>query len=443
MLLKIRQKHFFLGSLCLLLILACLFAPPAEAARRQARNAKPWWQSARYAGLVINADNGDVLYSANPDKQLHPASLTKMMTLYVVFSALDTGQWTKDTRLPVSARAAAASPTKLGLREGDTIRVEDAIKGLVTCSANDAAIVLAEGFAGSEDKFARIMTQTAAKLGMSKSQFYNASGLPNPGQYSSARDMATLALALQKHFPDYYPYFSTASFSYRGLTYNNHNHLMERYEGMDGIKTGYVNASGFNLVSSVRRNGVRLVGVVFGGSSASSRDQYMAKLLDAALIKATGSTETPIYAQGPASIAPEPQPANFATTDTVTDKVPVEAAQATYQAAAPKKFTARNKAPTQVAPATLAKKTEPKTSGWRIQVGAYKNKKEGQKALAKLQKQYPHLLSDSAPSLTSARTRKGHTVYRAQLVGLDQNEAQSACATLKKNGQSCLNIPPA
>ncbi|MDD2768733.1 MAG: D-alanyl-D-alanine carboxypeptidase [Methylococcus sp.] len=233
-----------------------------------------------YSALVMEIESDRVLYDQNADEIRHPASLTKMMTLYMVFDAIERGNVSLQDTFYASSYSASRSPSRIGLRPGDPLTVEQGILALVTCSANDAAATLGEGLAGSEPAFAAAMTRKARELGMSQTVFRNASGLPDPDQVTTARDMYRLGKALLKRFPQYYPYFSTAHFQYRGRSFHNHNHLLENYYGADGIKTGFVNASGFNLVASARRNGVRLVGVVFGGNSAFRRDAHMRDILD-------------------------------------------------------------------------------------------------------------------------------------------------------------------
>ncbi|MBF0161165.1 MAG: D-alanyl-D-alanine carboxypeptidase [Magnetococcales bacterium] len=268
--------------------------------------------SAAYADLVMDAKTGRILHATHPDELRHPASLTKMMTLYLAFQALKSGQLRLDQQLPISQNAASQAPSKLGLRAGQQIRVEDALLGLVTKSANDATVVVAEALGGSEEQFARIMTKKARSMGMSRTVFRNPSGLPDPEQVTTARDMAILGYALVYHYPQYYPYFSREGFTYAGVHHNNHNHLMSRYQGMDGIKTGYIRASGFNLVASTVRGSTRLIGVVFGGRSAVARDNKMAALLDqafaglrsgqAALRVASLDVEQPDYVSVPAGL---------------------------------------------------------------------------------------------------------------------------------------------
>lgn len=235
---------------------------------------------AGYAAIVIDPTTGEVLSAVNPDEQNYPASLTKMMTLYLTFQALQNGKLKVDQELSVSTWAASRAPTKLDLRAGQTVSVNDCILGMVTKSANDAATVVAEGLGGSESHFAEMMNAQAALLGMSSSHFANANGLPDPANRSSARDMAKLAMALYKDFPQYAHYFSTKEFVFRGQLVRGHNNLMDRYPGMDGLKTGFTDASGFNLASTAVRDGHRLFAVVMGGRSASARDNLMARLLD-------------------------------------------------------------------------------------------------------------------------------------------------------------------
>lgn len=233
-----------------------------------------------YGAIVIDATTGKVVESVNPDEQIHPASLTKMMTLYLTFQALKNGKLQVDQQMPVSSWAADKSPTKLGLRNGETVSVQDCILGMVTKSANDAATVMAEGLGGSEAHFAEMMTAQARLLGMTDTNFNNASGLPDPDQLTTANDMVKLAMALYRDFPQDSHYFATKEFLFRGQLVRGHNHLMDRYPGMDGLKTGFTDASGFNLASTAVRDGHRLFGVVLGSRTAAGRDQLMARLLD-------------------------------------------------------------------------------------------------------------------------------------------------------------------
>ncbi len=248
----------------------------------------------QFSSIIVDGNSGAVLSSNNPDGVRRPASLTKIMTLYLLFERLDAGKMKLDTEMEVSEHASEQAPTKLGLKPGQTLKVEDAIKGLVTRSANDAAVVIAEAIAGDEDEFAKLMTRKARSLGMSKTTYRNASGLPNDEQLTTARDQATLGRAIQDRYPRYYRYFATTVFNYRGQSIRNHNRLLGNVEGIDGIKTGYTRASGFNLVSSMRRGNRHLIGVVLGGRSGGSRDATMRNLLAENLEK--GATKRTVAA---------------------------------------------------------------------------------------------------------------------------------------------------
>jgi D-alanyl-D-alanine carboxypeptidase len=232
-----------------------------------------------FAAMVVDANTGKMMYGVDVDAPRHPASITKVMTLYLLFEQLERGTISLDTDFRISARAASQAPSKLGLRPGSTISVEDAIKALVTKSANDIAVAIAENVGGSEEDFAERMTRKARQLGMTGTVYRNASGLPNPAQVTTARDLTILARAIQERFPRYYRYFQTRSFHFAGQTIGNHNRLLGRVEGVDGIKTGFTNASGFNLMTSARTDGRHVVAVILGGRSGASRDNQMAALM--------------------------------------------------------------------------------------------------------------------------------------------------------------------
>jgi D-alanyl-D-alanine carboxypeptidase len=233
-----------------------------------------------YASIVVDANTGTIMQETNADSPRHPASITKIMTLYMLFERLASGKMTLNTELPVSAHASAQAPSKLGLKPGDSIRVESAIRGIVTRSANDVAVVVGEAIGGDETNFGRMMTAKARSLGMNHTFYHNASGLPDDLQITTARDQSILARAMQDRFPQYYHYFSTPSFVFRGKVIRNHNHLLGRVPGLDGMKTGYIRASGFNIVTSVRRGGRHIIAVVFGGRTASARDARVVSLID-------------------------------------------------------------------------------------------------------------------------------------------------------------------
>jgi D-alanyl-D-alanine carboxypeptidase len=288
------------GLVAVMAVVAVSTDPADARARRKRSHASHVSRddySPPYAAIVVDANSGKVLHESSADSLRHPASLTKIMTLYLLFERLEAGKMTLNTQMPVSAHAAAQAPTKLGLKPGQTLAVEDAIRGLVTKSANDAAVVVAEAIGSSEDEFASLMTRKAHALGMSRTTYRNASGLPDDDQVTTARDQALLGRAIQERFPRYYRYFSLSSFTYHGEAMRNHNHLLGQVEGVDGIKTGYTYASGFNLVTSVRRNNRHIVAVVLGGSSASSRDARMRTLIENHIVEASNRRTATMIAE--------------------------------------------------------------------------------------------------------------------------------------------------
>ena len=308
-------------------------------------NAEAEAANSKYAGIVVDAKTGNVLYSENADRLQYPASLTKMMTLYMTFEALEQGRIRLDTPVPFSAHAAAQAPTKLGVRAGGTVTVEQGILGLVTLSANDAATALGEMLGGgSEDRFAQLMTAKAHALGMTRTTYRNANGLPNTAQMTTARDQARLGIALRQHFPQYYGYFSTRAFKFGTRTIRSHNRLVGSVRGVDGIKTGYTRAAGFNLVSSVQADGKSIVGVVLGGASTPARDAQMRNLIatylpkassrggSSALIAQAAPAPAPKMIETPAPVQPQkaqPQMAQSQKAKTITAaQPPVSAAAA-------------------------------------------------------------------------------------------------------------------
>ncbi len=275
-------------------------ASPAEAARRKRHGGGGGGSySPPYSDMVVDVKTGKVLHAVNADELRHPASITKVMTLYLLFEQLERGKLALDTPLRVSANASRQAPSKLALEPGETIEVEDAIKAIVTKSANDVAVVIAENLGGSEEDFADMMTRKARSLGMSRTVYRNASGLPDPEQITTARDLTILARAIQDRFPNYYRYFQTRVFYYAGRPIKNHNKLLGRVEGVDGIKTGYTRASGFNLMTNAKTEDRHIVAVILGGRSGASRDQAMAGLVQSSLPLAyAGLRQTPAAGDG-------------------------------------------------------------------------------------------------------------------------------------------------
>src|SRR5579872_2137633 len=254
-----------------------------------------------FAAMVVDENTGRTLYAANENELRHPASITKVMTLYLLFEQLEKGRMTLDTPIAVSEHAASQAPSKLGLSPGDSLSTEEAIKAVVTRSANDIAVAIAEKIGGDEQNFAEMMTRKAHALGMSRTVYVNASGLPDDRQVTTARDLTILGRAIEERFPRYFRYFSTHSFEFAGQTIGNHNHLLGRIDGVDGIKTGYTNASGFNLMTSMHRDGRSLVAVVMGGRSAGARDAFMEQLLYQHYAQASVARTAPMIAEASAS----------------------------------------------------------------------------------------------------------------------------------------------
>ena len=358
--------------------------------------------SDRYSSIVVDAATGNVLEAANPDAPRHPASLAKLMTLYLAFEALRDRRITSQQSVPVSPRAAATPPTKLGLAPGMRLTVEEAILGLVTKSANDAAAALGELLGGEEDRFAQMMTLRARALGMSRTTFANASGLPDPDAWTTARDLAILARHLQTDFPGFYPYFSTPSFTFRNRVIFNHDRMLQSYPGADGMKTGYTEASGHNLVTSAVRSGVRLIGVVLGASSNPERDAHMAMLLDQGFEQM--------------DVPPERR-------TTVASRMPglVGTAHAATLAAQ------------QIRPAANTRTA----AAWTIQVGSFGSERAAREAASSARR-----AADGGEMRIEPASLHRRTIWRAQVTGLTAAEAQGTCAALARHRSACTVLRP-
>ena len=378
--------------------------------------------------IVIDAETGRILSEMNADAITYPASLTKMMTLYLTFEALNAGRLRLDQYLPVSSEAASKSPTKLHLVPGDSVQVHDLILGIVTKSANDAAAVLAEGLAGSEPAFADRMTAKARQLGMTSTVYRNASGLPDPEQRTTARDVAQLALALYHDFPREYRYFATREFFFRGRVILTHNHLLDWYEGADGIKTGYIGASGFNLAASAVRNGHRLIGVVMGGASAGSRDREMAALLDQGFSE-VGAGATLVAGREVPSPSAAP---GVAETD---QPEPVRPREKIGQLAK-----AARKIAAHLSPVAKAEAAPMANDRWSIQLGAFRVESAAEEA-ARSAAAVPGARGKPVQIVRPSKSGKEH-VYRARLLNFSPQEAQGACAALHKKKIECSVVPP-
>jgi D-alanyl-D-alanine carboxypeptidase len=421
----LRQK---LTGLRLLLLLSALLVLPLFLASTA---------QAKYASIIIDANSARVLHAVNAKTQNFPASLTKMMTLMMLFDALKSGSISLKTHLPVSSRAAGQAPSKLGLRKGDTITARDAILALITKSANDVAVVVAEALGGTEAGFARKMTSKARKIGMSKTTFYNASGLPNRRQLSTAHDMAILARVLLTDFGTYYGYFSTKYFTYRGTRYGNHNGLLGNYEGTDGIKTGYIRASGFNLVASVQRNGTRLIGVVFGGRTGRSRDSHMITLLNkgfAQMNKAVLANLTPpLPTHRLSSISLLQQQA--ITSKGFSMNI-ADAAPPTQKDSKPNRLNAQTEEQGSAKDAPAAA-----TGDWGIQVGAYATPGPAWDIAAKAAAATRHLLNGGGVIKVVPLPKKGgRKLYRAQILGISEQQSRQSCTYLERRKINCMSL---
>ncbi len=508
------------------------FAPPAQAHHRHSnhrgyayhrvwRHAFHAWHmrayraargtAANFAEIVVDGNSGRVLYARNENELRHPASITKVMTLYLLFEEIKKGRLRLDSRIPISAHAAAQAPTKLGLRRGSTITVENAIKAIVTLSANDIAVAVAEDIGGDEATFAAMMTREAHALGMARTHYANASGLPNDAQITTAADLALLGRAVQERFPRYYHYFSTRAFIYDGVVNRNHNHLLGRIDGLDGIKTGYTRQSGFNLLTSVKRDGHFIVAVVLGGTTAASRDRIMAGLIASEIDKGStrrsaptiadgehdkqrgGAAEKPVEAAhgapfvpapGPlpvASIEPTPIPRPAFVSSTPMPLQPMQIGPTRHVAydGSTERPMASTTTPSmlgwQIGPpaakeeddakfanakasatrgersakdsqrVTMAKESgnvgldRPSSlrSGWMIQVGATDDAGAASKLLARAKVRGAHALHAAEPFTEKVR-RGDQTLYRARFAGLDADDAEAACRSLKRSGFACF-----
>lgn len=364
--------------------------------------------SERYSSIVVDARTGAVLEQVNPDALRHPASLAKLMTLYLTFEALRDRRISLDEEVPVSEHAASMEPTKLGLTPDTRITVEQAIMGLVTRSANDAASALGEMLGGTEPRFGQLMTLRARALGMSRSTFTNASGLPDPDAWTTARDLATLGRHLVADFPGYYHYFSTPRFVFHGQVIFNHDNLLKSYPGADGMKTGYTVASGHNLVTSAVRGGTRLIGVELGCATNGERDAHMATLLDAAF------TQMRV-------------PVNQRPTVTARASRFPSLISSAHAAEPERRAEPRLRTVMQIRPAGLPT--------WGVQVGSFSSERAARAAAARAQK-----AAGGGSAHVKRATVHGRRTWRAQVIGLTSAEASGACHRGAKHRGACVVI---
>ncbi len=463
-------------------------ASPAEARRgHHHRGGGGGGYNPPYAAMVVDVKTGKTLHAINEDSLRHPASITKVMTLYMLFEQLERGRYTLESPLTISSFAASQAPSKLGLRPGSTIAVEDAIKAIVTKSANDVACAIGENIAGSEPRFAEMMTQKAKALGMSRTNYANASGLPDADQITTARDLTVLARAIQDRFPRYYRYFQTRSFAFRGRVIGNHNRLLGNVQGVDGIKTGYTRDSGFNLMTAARLDDRQIVAIVLGGKSGVSRDRIMADLVRQSLPRAyAGARQTPATTE----VAERARPAVVAdgasrtrTQVASADDEDVETTASTIRGGQPLDITPSRTATTtpgsagmkfrsgtlpgsaqayaatggqapfpgaktdaRLASADGPRAEAPKPvsgvritpTAWVIQLGAMDDEDKAKAMLAEARNRAGGALAKAAPYTVKVE-HGGATLFRARFSGFaEQDTAQDACNALKRSGFSCF-----
>ncbi|MDB5432818.1 MAG: peptidase, partial [Caulobacter sp.] len=429
----------------------------------------------RYAAIVLDANTGEVMYAKRSDSPRYPASITKIMTLYLAFEALSEGRLRPDDLITVSSHAAAQAPTKLGLSAGDQITVDDAMRAIAVKSANDMAVALAEKLGGSESRFAALMTLRAQELGMSETRFVNASGLPDSRQISTARDIATLSRAVMRDFPQYYSFFNIRSFTYRGVSMNNHNGLLGRFPGVDGLKTGYTTASGFNLAASAVRDGRRLIVVVMGGSSSGARDANVQSLLltgfDIMDRRSRGERITVAQnlfePQAPAAPPPSQYAqANYGSSPNYGSSQGSEI-QLTSNPTAPQVNIARMSpipdrpsapvrtyasmdqarqapAPVKAAPPKVVvakappKVVAPPKGEWAVQVGAFRGRSQARAQVDLIDRRFGNMFAQAEGFVEDAVQGQ----FRARFGGMTASEAQKACRTLAAQNQVCQVIAP-
>ena len=466
-----RSVWFIIG----LFIAGAVVTPPATAARIEL-SAGPGGPI--YEAIVVDAETGQVLRQLNPDAVTYPASLTKMMTLYLTFEALNQGRIKLDQYVQVSATAAAHAPSKLGFEPGEWVMIRDLILGIVTKSANDAAAELAETLGGTEANFALMMTQKAQQLGMTHTHYANASGLPDPEQLTTARDIARLALALYHDFPREYRYFSVKQFDFQGETVNGHDHMLDWYPGADGIKTGFTVASGYNLATSAVQNGRRLIGVILGGRSVRSRDESMGQLLDlgfadlarqqpvmvaqrqaptgAAVADAAPAVATPAIATPPAQPQPALAAVAAASMATPSDPTPTSVALPKQQASAVSQTAVLDAAPARPAASSIAAVAAAAVShlapvakaeaapispepgeGWAIQMGAFR----AESGAEHVEHEVARLAFARGKQAQVLAPAGSEHLYRARLLYFTAAGARAACGELHRQRIDCSVVP--
>jgi D-alanyl-D-alanine carboxypeptidase len=407
-------------------LLAFLGAALAITATAPSVQAQPLAGQPKYAAIVVDAKNGEVLYAKRADSPRYPASITKVMTLYLTFEALSSGKLKLDDRVVFSPRAAAQAPTKLGVPAGGSITVSEAMQAMVTKSANDAAVAMAEKLGGTESRFAAMMTLRAQELGMGETHYVNASGLPDSRQLSSARDIALLSRAVMRDYPQYYKLFSQQSFDWHGQKIMNHNRLMLRMPGVDGLKTGFTNASGFNLATSAVRDGRRLIVVVLGGPTTAARDDNAEQLL------LTGFDVLNRRARGEKITIAQ----NFFEPE-FTGAISPRVEQGDSEEAGRVELTS---IPTPIRASRVEVEPKRKAAGgkWAIQIGAFPKQSDAKKQISLIESRFGKWVDDGRGS-----TEKSAGKYRSRIQGLTEGDARGACKAIKAKRMACMVVGPA
>lgn len=381
-------------------------------------------ETKRYASIVVDADTLDIVHARQIDELRYPASLTKVMTLYLTFDAINAGQLRLDERLVVSRHASLTPPFGLGLKTGQTITVDQAIQAVAVRSANDAAVVLAERIAGSEEAFIARMNSKSHQLGMLKTTFKTPHGLPDPEQRTTARDMAKMASSIMRHHKRYYHYFGQTHFTWNGRTKKNTNGLLHWLAGVDGFKTGYTRDSGYNLIISAQRDGRRLIAIVLGGASGKSRNQHMQDLVEKGF---DVMGVNPVISRPPVVVTVEDEP----------DMITPQLASVTTAV----RLRGRNSEPITVFNGNTAIKVADRTydQKWSVQLGAFYQEKSAKTLLAKHFDQ--SLLSEDSVYIRPGQ-KNGRTLYSARFTGLSATQAEKTCETLRAKSQECMIIAP-
>ncbi|WP_332763646.1 D-alanyl-D-alanine carboxypeptidase [Phenylobacterium sp.] len=435
-----RARRLFVA---LGLAVTTAFAPLATTAQAQIPYLSMPASQPKYAAVVVDAKTGEVLYAKRADSPRYPASITKVMTLYLAFEALASGRLKLDDPVMISPRAAAQAPTKLGLPAGQTLTVEEAMSAMATKSANDVAVALAEKLGGSEARFAAMMTLRAQELGMQNTRFVNASGLPDSRQISTARDIAILSRAVMRDYPQYYGLFSTRSFSFRGTSMRNHNGMLNTMPGVDGIKTGYTNASGFNIAVSAVRNNRRLITVVLGAPSTAWRNNNATQLLTtgfdvmARRDRGENITVAQNYFEPPPLGQAMQRSIEQGDNDTEGAKIMLASA-ASSTSASKVKIVEPSKSALRDGKKDDDKKASKKSGKWAVQVGAFKSKSDAKEQLTFVTKRFGKIFGDADGSVG-----KGGGKYQARFTGFNESAAKGACQALKAKRLACMVVRPA